>query len=80
MHYQIELHPHNGNVGENRVEPFAGQTIDTDTSAFDQELPMIQGRKFTLAFIRNEPEAKIGVYREKVVTKPSDWALAREAA
>ena len=80
MRYQIELHAHNGNIGENRVEPFAGQTIDIDGPVFDQELPMMQGRKFTLAFIRHETEVKVGVYREKVVTKPSDWALAREAA
>jgi hypothetical protein len=87
MRYQIDLLAHSGVIGANPVEPFAGHTMRleeqyfADTSEDDIRRDIIHegNREFTYSHTERKPELTTYFFREKVETKPSDWALAQAA-
>lgn len=76
--FNVHLLAHNGVAGANRVSAFVGAKFPV-VGALENPLTH-EGRIFTLSHIEGEgTDTEMHCFREKVVTKPSAWALAREA-
>jgi hypothetical protein len=84
--FQIELQPHNGCAGRNRIQPFDGAIIDLPKHLgdFDYETAARtvvdhEGRTFRYAYPVEFDTNCFYVFRELVQTAPSQWAMKRQA-